>query len=103
MTRTLAALCLILVGACTRQPPPDATGAEIYTAVCAGCHTEDLSGGIGPALGPGSNAAAQDDEFLLLTVTRGRGRMPSFETTLSPEQIERVVEYLRSRQSAEAS
>jgi mono/diheme cytochrome c family protein len=86
-----------LVG-CVERPPADASGAEIYEAVCARCHGEDLSGGIGPPIGPESNAAAQDDDFLRLTITAGRGRMPSFRNTLSTQQIERVIEHLRSEQ-----
>jgi mono/diheme cytochrome c family protein len=53
---------------------------------------------VGPALGPGSNAATQADEFIVLTVTRGRGRMPSFGSTLTSEQIDRVVAFLREQQ-----
>ncbi|CAN5231651.1 hypothetical protein BH18ACT5_BH18ACT5_14890 [soil metagenome] len=83
---------------CVDRPAADASGAEIYKAVCARCHDDDLSGGIGPALGGNSNAALQDDAFLRLTISDGRGRMPSFQNTLSEEQIVRVIEYLRSEQ-----
>ena len=94
----LLAMAAVLV-ACTDPPPADATGEQIYQQVCANCHGQDLSGGIGPDIGAGSTAAEQDDEFLVLTITRGRGRMPSFDSTLSDDQIVRVVEYLRERQS----
>jgi mono/diheme cytochrome c family protein len=83
---------------CTPTPAPDATGEEIYLQLCARCHGEDLSGGIGPALGPGSNSADQDDEFLDLTITRGRGRMPAFGSNLSADQLERLIGFLRERQ-----
>lgn len=79
-------------------PPADATGREIYLEVCARCHGPDLEGGVGPALGPGSNASNQDDEYLHSTIRDGRGRMPSFRQTLDSDQIDRVVEYLRSVQ-----
>lgn len=88
---------LLLTG-CVGRPPADASGAEIYEQVCSNCHGSDLSGGIGPALDADSNAATQDDAFLELTITRGRGRMPSFENTLSEEQIGRVIAFLRDRQ-----
>lgn len=89
----LAALVLMACG-----PDESATGAEIYSQVCARCHGADLSGGVGPDLGPGSSAAAQTDEFLVQTISDGRGRMPSFRQTLSAAQIERVVRFLRQRQ-----
>lgn len=81
-------------------PDEAATGEEIYLEVCSRCHSADMSGGVGPALGPGSNAAEQSDEYLVTTISAGRGRMPSFRQTLSEEQIDRVVGYLREQQGA---
>ncbi len=103
MPRSLIAACLLVLAACADPPPLEASGQEIYQQLCANCHAEDLNGGVGPAIGPGSNSAAQDDDFLVLTITRGRGPMPSFEATLSDEQIARVVEYLRARQDSDES
>lgn len=79
-------------------PAEDATGEDIYLQVCARCHGADLGGGVGPALGAESGAADRSDEFLVDTVTHGRGRMPSFSQTLTDGQIERVVAYLRAVQ-----
>lgn len=90
---------LLPFGAGCAAPPAGENGQEVYERVCANCHGVDLEGGLGPAIGPGSNTAEQDDGFLTLTITRGRGRMPSFRSTLTDEQVERVVEYVRSRQS----
>ena len=87
-----------MLTACIGRPPADASGAEIYEQVCANCHGSDLGGGIGPDLGPGSNASTQDDAFLKLTISRGRGRMPSFQSTLSEGQIERVISFIRDKQ-----
>ena len=103
MLRYLIAACLVIVAACADPPPPQASGQEIYQQVCANCHGNDLNGGVGPAVGAGSNSAAQDDDFLILTITRGRGPMPSFESTLSEEQISRVVDYLRTEQESSDS
>jgi mono/diheme cytochrome c family protein len=89
---------LALMGWACSRPPAEASGQEIYEQVCANCHGVDLEGGLGPAIGAGSNSAEQDESFLTLTVTRGRGRMPSFGATLSDDQVQRLVEYVRSRQ-----
>jgi mono/diheme cytochrome c family protein len=96
----LRLLCLSLVlVACLGRPDPDATGQEIYEQSCSGCHGVDLSGRVGqPSLGASSDAAGQPDEALILTVTRGKGRMPSFEESLTAEQVLRVVAYVREKQ-----
>jgi len=104
MRQSTAALLLAVIGlvwmaSCTEPPAPNATGAEIYAQLCTSCHGDDLSGGLGPALGLGSNAADQDDAFLELTSSRGRGRMPSFGGTLSDGQLDRLVDYLRDEQN----
>lgn len=95
--RLLAMLLALALLGCG-GPEENATGQEIYLQVCARCHAADLSGAVGPALGEESNAAAQSDQFLIDTISEGRGRMPSFRQTLSREQIERVVGFLRERQ-----
>jgi mono/diheme cytochrome c family protein len=71
---------------------------RIYLQLCANCHAEDLSGGIGPALGPGSNSAAQPDEFLEIAILNGRGSMPSFSSSLDTVQLDQLISYLREVQ-----
>lgn len=95
--RFIGVLLVLALAAC-EGPGADAGGEEIYMQVCARCHADDLSGAVGPALGEGSHAASETDEYLISTITDGRGRMPSFRQTLSSEQIEQVVAYLRERQ-----
>jgi mono/diheme cytochrome c family protein len=94
----ILALLGLLAGACVGRPSEDATGEEIYLQLCSNCHGDGLEGGIGPALGPGSNAATQPDEYLRVTITEGRGRMPSFSSTLTGDQVERLIDYLREEQ-----
>lgn len=93
-------MALSLVAGCVDRPESDASGADIYMDVCATCHASDLSGSVGPALGPGTNAALQPDDYLMGAIRDGIGRMPSFSQTLTPEQIERVVAYLRQVQGS---
>lgn len=100
MRRLLVLFVAVAVSSCSSAPAPDADGQAIYAQLCASCHSRDLSGGVGPPLGSGSNAAGLSDDVLAATIADGRGsRMPSFARTLSAEQIERLVAYLRERQS----
>ena len=79
---------------------PDAAGEEIYAAVCARCHADNLTGGLGPALvGPDARSLDRPEEYFVRSVERGIGsRMPSFGGTLTEAQIQRVVDYILSQQ-----
>lgn len=93
-------LLALVVGACSPGgPAEDATGEEIYAQLCSRCHGADLSGGpVVPPLGPGSNAAGEDDQYLEFTISNGRGRMPSF-SSLDDAQLDRLIGYIREVQS----
>jgi mono/diheme cytochrome c family protein len=93
-------LCLtaVTIAGCVGRPADDATGEEIYLQLCSNCHGDQLQGAVGTALGPGSNAAEQPDEFLTVTISQGRGRMPSFESSLTEDQVEVLIGYLREVQ-----
>lgn len=91
-------LLMVSTACSVGRPVEDATGEEIYEQLCVNCHSEDLSGGIGPPLGPGSESADLPDEFLEVTITRGRGRMPSFSSTLDDAQLHRLIGYIREVQ-----
>ena len=81
------------------RPDAEASGEEIYLQLRSNCHGDQLEGGVGPPLGPGTNAAVQPDEYLRVTITEGRGRMPSFSSSLTDDQVERLIDYLRETQS----
>ena len=71
-------------------------GQQLYAENCATCHGADGQGAVGPQL---AGRVAQrfpniDDQIAL--VSQGTGGMPSFEATLSPQQIQQVVEYTRT-------
>lgn len=100
MALALVGLMLGLVACSVGQPNEDATGEEIYQQVCANCHGDDLSGGLGPALGPASGSAELPDEFLEVTIMRGRGSMPSFSNTLDQAQLDRLIGYIRQVQQS---
>jgi cytochrome c551 len=96
-TRVTAVLALTLT-ACSGIPE-DASAPDVYALSCARCHGSQLEGGVGPALGVGSNSADQPDEYLVTTISRGFGRMPGFSGTLTEEQILAVVAFLRDEQA----
>lgn len=100
MRALVVATIMVLVACGVERPAPDATGAEIYSMLCANCHGAGLEGRIGPPLGPGSNSAGQPDSFLETTIEHGRGRMPSFSNVLSDEQMERLIEHIREVQGS---
>lgn len=98
--RLLAIGLLVLASACSvSRPAEDATGEEIYALLCANCHGGDLEGGLGGALGPGSNSADRPDDFLEVSIVHGRGRMPSFASSLNDEQVQRLIEFIREKQA----
>ena len=81
----------------TAAPTTTATlSAEaLYVANCAACHGADLEGVIGPALaGEGAHLGDHDADELAQVVANGEGGMPAFAGTLTPEEIEAIVEFI---------
>lgn len=76
----------------------DATGEEIYLQLCSNCHGDELGGRIGPALGSGSAAADHPDAYFEATILEGRGRMPSFRSSLDDDQLDRLIGFIREVQ-----
>jgi mono/diheme cytochrome c family protein len=94
----LVTLSATLLAACGAGLEETASGEEVFNARCASCHRKDLSGGIGPALGAGSDAVDRPLDYYEITIKSGKGRMPSFGSSLTDEQISRVIDYVLSVQ-----
>lgn len=100
-------------------PPSQPAGpgqalAIMDSAGCLACHGQDLTGGVGPSLigvaaGPKSEnlhqlAADHPDDWIALWIAGtdpavvgiDRMGMPAFGDQLTPEQIDSIVEYLKS-------
>ncbi|HVI54960.1 MAG TPA: cytochrome c [Luteibacter sp.] len=77
---------------------PHATGEQIFTHICQGCHMSDGKGAVGaghyPALANNPKLAAAT--YPVVMVVNGRGAMPSFGSGLSDAQIADVVNYVRT-------
>lgn len=85
----IAAACLGL-GSQAAIAGPDA--AKIFKKKCAMCHTIDRKK-VGPAVKDMNLALAKE------TITNGRKLMPAFGKKLSGEEIDALVEFIKSNQS----
>lgn len=103
--RAVSIIALILFGlsivGCS-DPVEGKYGEDLFRATCAHCHSADLGGGIGPAIGPGSNAHRElSDEQIGSVIIVGPGAMPSYGSRLDDGQIASVIAYLRAVQEEE--
>jgi len=81
------------------QAPSDA--ARIYKANCVLCHSADGSGGnpTGKALNAkdlrSEDVQKQSDAELAEVIAKGRGKMPAFGAKLKPDDVTKLVAYIR--------
>ncbi len=100
MKRIAILVAVVTLASCSPSVDKAATGEEIYLELCARCHAADLSGGIGPSLGVGSETDTNPDTFLESAIVHGRGRMPSFGSSLDDDQVQALVRYVREQLSS---
>ena len=78
--------------------PVAKTGEEVYKYICQACHMADAKGGTGagtiPALAANPKLAAP--AYPVIMMLNGRGAMPSFADTLSPELMASTATYIRT-------
>ena len=90
-----------LIGA--EKPPPTpqqveqtaASGQEVFTTNCGGCHTLADAGTSG-AIGPNLDDAQPDAATVKAYVRGGGGGMPAFGDDLSNAEIDAVAAYVAS-------
>jgi mono/diheme cytochrome c family protein len=96
------ALFLALLGAGSAQSPDthaaEQAGAVVFRDNCARCHGANLEGSSkAPALSEIRKKKHWTDERITNRVLTGVGKkMPSFRDSLSEQQIQQVIAYLRS-------
>jgi mono/diheme cytochrome c family protein len=81
-----------------------ARGERLFAATCAGCHGPKGEGGDGPALNNPVLQQFATDTYFVETISRGRRGTPMaafaepspVRPTLSREDVEAVVTYIRS-------
>lgn len=70
------------------------TGAEIFNTQCSLCHGRDGKLGINGAKDLTASQLSRPD--MIAIVSKGKGGMLPYQNVLSTEEIERVVDHLRS-------
>jgi mono/diheme cytochrome c family protein len=77
----------------TPEKPTD--GKSIFTTTCGSCHTLADAGTSGTR-GPNLDDSKPSKELVTDRVTNGKGQMPPFKTSLDPQQIQAVADYVSS-------
>ena len=110
MTRIKALAALTLAAALASpafadEPGPGGTkpvipknGEETYRMVCQACHMADAKGATGAGTFPAlaANDKLGTAEYPIFMVVNGKGGMPFFYDTMTPQQIAEVVTYVRT-------
>jgi len=79
----------------------DDAAATLFKTKCAACHGPDGAGktpaGVAMKVRDlrSDEVQKQSDVDLTVTVTKGKNKMPGFETKLKPEEIKALVAYVR--------
>jgi len=77
---------------------PEKTGAQLYGAICQGCHMPDGKGAIGAGAYPAlaANANLEGAGYPVYYVLYGRKAMPGFGGFLDDAQVAEVVNFVRT-------
>jgi len=73
--------------------PDVSAGAVLFASSCSSCHGPEGEGGIGPALAGGLERFDTTDDVARFVSTGIPGRMPGFETRMTPDQVNAVAHY----------
>ena len=86
-------------GATPTSPPAAPSGKDLFAAKCAACHGVNRQGtpGFAPALTQ-DNISKLSDTEITATISDGRAgtAMPAFKGSLSTDQIDALVKFLKS-------
>ena len=98
---SLALTALPLAGLQARQDKAN----ELYLENCASCHGANFEGGLGGNLADGQWKHGSADSDISRVISQGLPNlgMPTFEKTLSAEQIRSLVVYIREKEKETAS
>lgn len=87
----------LAVGAARPQGNSGLSEDAVYKAHCEKCHGKTAEGRhfLGPSL-VSEKAAAMSNDDMRTMIANGKGRMPKFAGKLKPEEIDRLVNEIRT-------
>lgn len=74
--------------------PDVSAGSELFASSCSGCHGPAGEGGLGPALAGGLESFEAVEEVARFVSNGVPGRMPGFETRMTPDQVNAVAQFV---------
>jgi cytochrome c6 len=95
------AVAMLWLSAPVATGRPVAQGGDLFKAKCAPCHGADASGNtvMGKKLNirdlHSAEVQGQSDAQLASIITKGKGKMPAYGQSLSQEQIQQLVAFIR--------
>ena len=98
---TVSLAVLIVALTCSTNVFADG-GADLFKAKCTACHGADGSGNttMGKNLKlrdlSSADVQKQSDDELTTIISKGKGKMPSYDGKLTKDQIGDVVKYIRT-------
>jgi mono/diheme cytochrome c family protein len=99
LTMAACPLILVLTAASAQTRPADTTliANPVFQANCAKCHGKTAEGRhfAGPSLISDKVVTTSTDDLHTI-ITNGKGRMPKFATKLTSEEIDGLVEQIKS-------
>jgi cytochrome c6 len=99
--RILSGLAALSFCFALSTPAQSQTGESIYKGKCAACHGAD---GTGSAMGKkmgvhdfhSPDVQKESDADLTTAIAKGKNKMPAYEKSLKPEDIQGLVAYTRT-------
>ena len=74
--------------------PDVSDGADLFASNCSACHGSAGEGGLGPALAGGLESFEAVEEVARFVSNGVPGRMPGFETRMTPDQVNAVAQFV---------
>jgi mono/diheme cytochrome c family protein len=102
LLRCIVTMSMLYGSAVTGISQTPADPAKLFSANCELCHGADGSGNTGPGKAfhaqdlRSADSQKQSDAALGEVITKGRGKMPAFGAKIKPDDITKLVAYIRT-------
>jgi cytochrome c6 len=96
MKKLLFAVLLLALVVPSMSFAADLASDANYKAKCAGCHGPNGEGKPALKTAPMKDVASKSDAELTEAITKGKGKMPSYDGKLTAEQIKTLVSEIKA-------